>query len=186
MQPAKSLIYLMSSIILASLIVTAGAQSTSSQTDNLQTPKSNQEKPPTQDEIHKQVKELLERAPVLSPRPSNALDEKRFIEEANKLLVHADWEVGKIETAVDAIAELEIWFSASPPVKAQVISNPTGLDVEYRKVVDTQGPFQNTTTDNVKLMVNPVLYKFICKNKNGEKKEQIIACTNGCTVKFEF
>lgn len=202
MKLTKILTYIMCPIILSLLIAIAGTQNTGSQATNQQDVKSNKEKNLRPDKklsnmtgtdsqareakIHEQVRKLLERAPILDPKPSNALDEKTFIEEAMKLLVGADWEVGEVKTALDAVAELEIWFSSSPPVKAEVTSHPTGLDVEYRRVVDTKGQFLNTTTDNTTLMVAPVLFKFICKNKNGETKEKTIPCTNGCKVRFEF
>jgi hypothetical protein len=151
---------------------------------------------------------LLERSPILKPKPANALSEDEFITLTRIVLGSVNLRALKlVDTAVDpanidsvdeAVEGLEgllrfpihLYSATENPTRkkpeAAITSNPQNLKIRYRRTIDhrrNRGVFFNVRT-NTTQGLDPAVYTFICTRENGEEEEQVVNCTKDCVVKF--
>ena len=151
---------------------------------------------------------LLERAPILKPKPANALSDEDFITLSRMVLGSVNLQALKlVGTAVDptdidsvdeAVEGLEgllrfpiHLYSATENTtrkkpEAAITSNPQNLIVKYRRTIDhrrNRGVFLNART-NTTQGLEPAVYTFICTRENGKEEEQVVNCTKDCVVRF--
>lgn len=131
--------------------------------------------------FHTGIVNLLDKAPILDPRPKGVLTEEKFIAAARQILENDD-----LSNVLDATKALEVQLEAVGPVTGEVISVPENLSVEYYRVTVTDPKQHLNTTTNSKVSLDPpATYTFICKGPSGEKR-QTVSCAGGCKVKFTF
>ena len=154
---------------------------------------------------------LLDQAPMLDPRPKDALSDNEFIAATEKLLDK------KVKNVNDAVEELEeairdrsrsggFWsrtshkvvgwilypVNAGSPeprnvgsVTAVVTSSPSSLDVRYYRATHPEKKL-DTVTDNSNVELDPPAHWIFECTRNGVTKTQRKSCTSGCTVHFVF
>ncbi len=130
--------------------------------------------------VHKEIIKLLRRAPVLNPRPTDALTDDDFVAAARRILRNKD-----LNNVLDAIKALEVWLLAVGPVTGKVRSEPQNLSVTFHRIVDSSQNWNTTTNSDVSLDP-PATYVFTCTGPNGQTQTQTVSCASGCTVKFNF
>jgi hypothetical protein len=175
---------------------------------NTQSGAANIQRSVTWDERFTAAIALLERSPILKPKPANALSEDEFITLARIVLGSVNLQAlelvgtavdpGKIGSVDEAVEGLEGLIRITIPLhtatskttrrkpEAAITSNPQNLLVRYRRTVDhrrNRGTFLNARTDMTREL-EPAVYTFICVRENGEEEEQVINCTKDCVVRF--
>lgn len=151
---------------------------------------------------------LLERAPILKPKPANALSDDDFITLSRMVLgsvnlkalklVGTAVDQAKIDSVDEAVEGLEellrfpihlygaIENTTRKKPEAAITSNPQNLIVKYRRTIDhrrNRGVFLNART-NTTQGLEPAVYTFICTRENGKEEEQVVNCTKDCVVRF--
>lgn len=151
---------------------------------------------------------LLERSPILKPKPANALSEDEFVTLTRIVLGSVNLKDLKlVGTAVDpanidsvdeAVEGLEglLRFpihhysatagTARKKPEAAITSNPQNLMIKYRRTIDhrrNRGVFLNARTNSTQGL-EPAVYTFICTREDGKEEELVVNCTKDCEVKF--
>ena len=151
---------------------------------------------------------LLERSPILKPKPANALSDDDFITLTRIVLGSVNLQALKlVGTTVDpanidsvdgAVEGLEgllrfpihLYSATENPIRKKpevaITSNPQNLMIRYRRTIDhrrNKGVFLNART-NTTQGLEPAVYTFICTRENGKEEEQVINCTKDCVVSF--
>jgi predicted sugar kinase len=160
------------------------------------------------EEVVKRAARLLDRAPVLDPLPADALSERAFMDEVERLLGE---DVDNVEEAVRELEErlkpkrgrrvlirildkaIEIFVKDDThkvvgsvgPITASIESVPSNLPVRYYHKMRPNQKL-NTTTDKLSLKLDPpAIWVFECTN-NGVLQTQVVSCATDCSVRFVF
>lgn len=126
---------------------------------------------------------LLDQSPLLEPT-EGLWAEEYYVSQARLVLDRAGRPTGDISTARQATAALE--EALGEEVEVVVTSQPSGLDVEYRRLVDTAAAWLSVTTDH-KMVKEAAVYTFRCINPSTrEFVVKHISCATPCRASFFF
>jgi tetratricopeptide (TPR) repeat protein len=129
--------------------------------------------------------DLLNHSPLLAPRMSVVAD-AQFVRDAKNVLATAsDQAPLALQSSAEATRALEAEL-ASLTIYATVRSEPSRVEVTFRRIVDSVGRELSVTT-NDKIPMVPALYLFAALDpRTGAKREQRKSCATHCTVYFVF
>ena len=170
---------------------------------------SQQPQKPSREEIANRSARLLARAPVLNPLPADALTEREFMDEVERLL---DEDVDNVGEAIRELEEQlkpkgrppaviryfgkfaslivgdddsQKVIAAVDPVIADVESVPSNLPVRYYRQSRPKQKLDTTTNKPNLELDPPAIWVFECTNR-GVQQTKVVPCTTGCSVRFVF
>jgi hypothetical protein len=131
--------------------------------------------------------ELLNRSPLLKPT-MGAVAGARYVNDTRALLTSTrdEGELQQIKTVEKATQELEQVLEKTMSVYAVVQSEPSRVEVTYRRLIQKAAPPRSLTT-NDSILLRPALYLFEGKDPaTGAAQRKPVACATRCKVDFIF
>ena len=138
----------------------------------------------SQQALTARVIRLLKRAPITTAADSGpALSQREFLTLTAALLREvpaSDRPLVVLRSSIDAVRELEALLSGFVPV--EVLSDPPGVRVSYRRAVEANDASLVTVTTNATLSLHPGWYDFTWKDDGGNVRGERVDCATRCKV----
>ena len=135
--------------------------------------------------VIQKLRALLSTSPLLEPT-MGVVEQAQYVADARNVLSQVPGaSAADVESAADAAAAVETALAGSA-VRAELISEPPGIVVSYRRLIDPEAALTQATTNDT-IQVPPALYLFIGTDAQSGKADSLkVACATGCRVKFSF
>ena len=133
------------------------------------------------------LQELLVSSPLLEPT-MGVVEQAQYVASAQEALSQVPGsKPSGIESPTDATAAVESALAlASSAVVVELVSEPPGAVVSYRRLIDSDAALLQATTNDT-ISVAPALYLFMAANpRSGQTDSLRVACATQCRVKFVF
>lgn len=133
------------------------------------------------------LRELLETSPLLEPT-MGVVEQAQYVASAQEVLSQVPGsQPAGIESPTEATTAVEAALSfAGSAVTAELVSEPPGSVVSYRRLIDSDATLVQATTNDT-ISVAPALYLFMATNPHSGQTDSLrVACATQCRAKFVF